>query len=87
VQEATAEYKNESDLVSQFIDDRCTLKPGVMEHKNDLFQAWQKWCAAEGEDDAARRGKRWVTTQFLARGLELGGHGNDSILGVKLNGV
>ncbi len=47
---ATAAYRNDSDALRRFIDDRCLTGPHFTTGSTDLFTAWCKWCANEGED-------------------------------------
>ena len=50
VTEATAAYRAESDALGRFIDQRCLTGPHFTVRSSDLFAAWSKWCAAEGEE-------------------------------------
>ncbi len=47
---ATAAYRDESDAVHRFLSQRCLTGPGLSAGSSDLFTAWAKWCADEGED-------------------------------------
>lgn len=47
---ATAAYRDESDAVRRFLSQRCLTAPGLSAGSSDLFTAWAKWCADEGED-------------------------------------
>lgn len=49
VMAATAEYRAESDALSRFIDQRCMAGHGTV-GSTELFRAWAKWCADEGEE-------------------------------------
>jgi putative DNA primase/helicase len=46
---ATAAYRAESDALGQFLDQRCLAGHGTVS-SSELFAAWSKWCAEEGED-------------------------------------
>jgi putative DNA primase/helicase len=48
VSAATDAYRAESDALGRFIEDRC-MRHGTV-RSSDLFTAWSKWCAGEGED-------------------------------------
>jgi putative DNA primase/helicase len=50
VQEATKEYREEMDPLGSFLNDCCTLSPGVQAPAADLYRAYTKWCQANGED-------------------------------------
>jgi putative DNA primase/helicase len=47
---ATSAFKAESDALGRFIGDKCLTVPGVSVRSSELFTAWSKWCAGEGED-------------------------------------
>jgi putative DNA primase/helicase len=47
---ATTAYKDESDVIGRFIAQRCLTGPHFRVGSTDLFTAWSKWCADEGED-------------------------------------
>ena len=49
VTKATADYRDESDALGRFIDQRCMLGHGTV-GSSELFAAWSKWCAEEGEE-------------------------------------
>lgn len=50
VTEATTAYRNESDAVTRFIEQRCLTGPHFRVRSAELFSAWTRWCTAEGED-------------------------------------
>jgi putative DNA primase/helicase len=50
VTRATEAYRAESDALKRFIADQCLTGPHFTVGSSDLFAAWGKWCAAEGED-------------------------------------
>ena len=50
VMAATEAYRAESDALGRFIDQRCLTGPHFRVRSSELFAAWQKWCAGEGED-------------------------------------
>jgi len=47
---ATAAYRQDSDALRRFIDQRCLTGPHFHVGSTELFTAWSKWCADEGED-------------------------------------
>lgn len=49
VREATAAYRAESDALSRFLEERCLVGHGQA-GSTELYQAWGKWCADQGED-------------------------------------
>jgi putative DNA primase/helicase len=52
VTKATSAYRDESDALGRFLNDR-TMDHGRV-RSSDLFAAWSKWCADEGEDPATQ---------------------------------
>lgn len=48
VQAATAEYRDASDVLNEFIDDRCLVSAGVSVGGRDLFAAYQSWEVGRG---------------------------------------
>lgn len=49
VEQATAGYRAEMDVMGQFLDERCLVDPQVRVQASALFQAYQAWCTANGE--------------------------------------
>lgn len=49
VMAATEAYRAESDALGRFLDQRCLPGHGSS-GSTELFSAWSKWCADEGED-------------------------------------
>src|SRR5829696_6871757 len=52
VDAATAAYRSETDVLDRFFEDACEFGPSATHRvsKKDLFQAWERWCYAEGTD-------------------------------------
>jgi putative DNA primase/helicase len=46
---ATDVYRAESDALGRFLAQRCLVGHGTVSSK-ELFAAWSKWCADEGEE-------------------------------------
>ena len=49
VTEATEEYRNEMDLLSDFINDCCSEGPDLNIPSKSLYLAYAKWCEDNGE--------------------------------------
>lgn len=62
VEQATAEYRNEMDIIQSFIDECVRLTPSGREKAGDVFTAYRKW---------AEDGKEYVMTKSKF-GVELG---------------
>jgi putative DNA primase/helicase len=50
VLKATKDFRDQSDVLGRFITDRCLTGQHYHAGSTDLFTAWSKWCAAEGQD-------------------------------------
>jgi len=46
---ATNEYRNEMDVIGQFIKDQCVEKEGITTKVKDIYTAYHKWCADNNE--------------------------------------
>ncbi len=51
---ATATYRQDSDALRRFIDQRCLTGPHFHTGSTELFTAWSKWCADEGENPGSQ---------------------------------
>jgi putative DNA primase/helicase len=56
VEAATAEYREETDVVDRFFEDVCVFGPEETVAKKDLFEAWEAWCLDEGEEAGKQNG-------------------------------
>jgi putative DNA primase/helicase len=81
---ATAEYRSESDALKRFLDQRCLAGPHFRVRSSELYSAWSKWCANEGEEagsqtafstDLVNQGfdKQKTAVGMVWKGLGLGG--------------
>lgn len=50
VRAATNEYRSEMDVLGEFIEDRCKVDPDAKVVVGDLYEAYEVWCAKNGED-------------------------------------
>jgi len=48
VQAATREYRDESDVLAQFIDDECVIQPQATVRAKGLYEAYREWCESTG---------------------------------------
>ncbi len=55
VKAATQEYRNEMDVLSQFISDCCVEKASFKALAKDLYQAYTGWCDSNGEQSLTKR--------------------------------
>ena len=49
VTRATGDYRDEMDVLGQFIEERCRVVDGLAVQSSALFNSWSKWCEANGE--------------------------------------
>lgn len=64
---ATAAYQAESDVLARYIADMCLTGPHFRVRSNELFAAWSRWCAAEGEDAGTQTA---FSVALVNRGLD-----------------
>ena len=55
VKEATREYRNEMDVLSQFISDCCEEDASSKELAKDLYESYCQWCAENREENLSKR--------------------------------
>jgi putative DNA primase/helicase len=48
---ATEAYKEESDVLGEFIEDCCDVKKGLEVLSKDLYKAYRNWCVENGAPD------------------------------------
>jgi putative DNA primase/helicase len=53
--DATDEYRNEMDIIGNFIKDRCDQKLGVQIRARELFKCYQEWCEDNNERACSER--------------------------------
>lgn len=85
ISKATLEYRDEEDLVQQFLDDKCELHPDFTVEKDKLFTAWRDWCKDQGEEHSVRT-QRWLSQQIIRHGFRHQGGGRLSLAGLHLKG-
>ena len=49
VQQATASYRAEMDVLGQFISECCLEESGYMVRARDMYNAYKDWCESNGE--------------------------------------
>ena len=69
VEQATAAYRSETDVVERFFEDACKFGPEKRVTRTALFEAWERWCDAEGEDAGKQTG---FTRTMRERGVVKG---------------
>jgi putative DNA primase/helicase len=71
---ANSSYKNEMDLLGDFINEKCVLQPGARVAISDLFKNYCSYCEQNGDKQL---GKRVFNSILRERGLkDIRGHAN-----------
>lgn len=66
VEQATRGYKDEMDVLGQFISERCTVNESMSTQSSQFYAAWKKWCEANGETE---RSNKWLTQRMEEKGF------------------
>ncbi len=73
----TAIYRNEMDILADFIDDCCIAERTAKVAHSDLYQAYEEWCHQNDEEPIA---KRTLTLELQSRNFFLKRvHGNEKV--------
>ena len=78
---ATDAYKNEQDLIGEWIHDHCKIVTASRTLKTDCYRAYQVWTKRNGQYPLAQRR---FTTRLVDKGYKLDG-GRRNIMGLELN--
>ncbi len=65
--EATKEYRDEMDVIADFLEEECMHGPAAEVDNSALYKAYKEWCKENGE---YIRTHRWLTGQLKRRGYE-----------------
>jgi putative DNA primase/helicase len=50
IDQEVAKYRSESDVLADFLADRCVVGDGLSVSRGDIWQEYKKWCADTGTD-------------------------------------
>ena len=67
VKDATNSYKDEMDIVGQFISECCFLAESASVRSSNLFEAWRGWAQKNGENE---RNNKWLTNVLAEKGYQ-----------------
>lgn len=67
VSKATDEYKNEMDIINDFITERCVIGSDLKVATKDLYEAFKEWCERNGDRAIA---KRTLATRLREKGYK-----------------
>lgn len=73
VTNATSDYRHEQDILGDFIDDHCILRPTATVPKHELKAAYEAWCNDTGSQPASQKTFR---ARLIERGITEGKSGN-----------
>jgi len=85
VKTATGEYREEMDVLAEFLDEYCILDPDSEVATKDLYQAYGTWCEGNGEKPLR---KNTFGMRLAERGLEktrIGSRSSRGWKGLRLN--
>lgn len=66
VERATEGYKDEMDVLGQFLDEHCTVHEDMAVRSSQLYAAWKVWCETNGEME---RSNKWLTQRIEEKGF------------------
>lgn len=66
IENASNQYREESDLLGQFLADECITGPGYTETSTELYRSYVEWCKDNGVQPL---GKRTLGMRMQERGL------------------
>src|SRR5262249_18676648 len=55
VEAATTEYRNEQEVLAEFLEERCLVGPPYRASSADLYGVYKLWCSETGESNKGRR--------------------------------
>jgi putative DNA primase/helicase len=67
VKDATSTYKNEMDIIGQFISECCFLDESASVRSSNLFEAWCGWAQKNGEH---QRNNKWFSNVLAEKGYQ-----------------
>jgi putative DNA primase/helicase len=82
VKDMTQEYREESDVLRDFIEEKCTLSPTAQVRSAELWAAYQDWAKTSGERYPL--GRKRFSQALFARGLDQYKSGDRIWIGIGL---
>lgn len=78
VKAATDDYREEMDVLGEFLKDRCQVSPDAKVSSRDLFEAYSAWCEANGQEPV---GQRAFISTLKEKGFKRGRVGHVGVRG------
>jgi len=69
---ATSDYRHEQDILGDFIDDCCLLKPTAAVSKHELKAVYEEWCNHSGNQPVSQK---TIRARLIERGITEGKSG------------
>ena len=69
VVQATLDYRTESDILAEWIEEFCVVHPAATASVTDLYQSYRTWCQDSGQKPLS---KRWFGRRLAERGFDSG---------------
>lgn len=66
VREATEEYRRDQDMLRDFLEECCEIKPLQQVTARAIYSRYQDWCRQNGERDESHK---WLWTRLAERGI------------------
>ncbi|MFH1485704.1 MAG: primase-like DNA-binding domain-containing protein, partial [Chloroflexota bacterium] len=86
VVEATSRYRENQDILANFLQERCRFEAGASILTKDLWVAYKGWCE---ENDSYRLGQRTFYDRIREKGIndQRGAHNKSYFHGIRLLGA
>lgn len=72
VRDATEEYRNESDNIGRFLEERCVRVGTASVNSTELYDAWTRWCTSEGIEHSMIGTQKAFSNSVEQRGINKG---------------
>lgn len=73
VVQATKQYRNDMDVLADFLSERCVLGDGRTTTNSDLYNAFKAWCIDNGVNGGRPKSHKWLTVQMKAKKFQTDG--------------
>ena len=85
VREATASYRDEMDILADFLKDRCQETPASQVASKELYEAYTGWCQDNGQEPIGQRAFVLALREKGFKQCRIGSRGVRGWLGLELN--
>ena len=80
VREATGQYREEMDVIGEFVNQSCEISPDATATAAELYERYLKWCEKNGEKPVSQKmfgrklGERGFRSKRITKGPQKGRH-------------